>query len=75
MIVGGGREVVVLKFPSNRKGKTIRNFENVIFLKILFIYLREREKKRGWGDADSPLSTEPDLGLDPRTLRSSELLS
>ena len=40
------------------------------------IYLTEREKERaqagreGEGEADSPLSREPDLGLDPRTLES-----
>ena len=45
------------------------------FFKILFIYLREREHKQGWeekgaeGEADSPLSREPDEGLDPRILR------
>jgi len=44
-----------------------------------FIYLFEREhEKRGdsegeaeeEGEADSPLSKEPNVGLDPRTLRS-----
>ena len=45
-----------------------------LFLKILFIYLREIEKRRGEqgeegeGEAESPLSREPDAGLDPRTL-------
>ena len=42
--------------------------------------MRERERERvrmsrgeevdGKGDADFPLSREPDMGLDPRTLRS-----
>ena len=47
------------------------------FLKILFIYLREREGRRvqtsrgeADGEADSVLGREPDVGLDPRTLRS-----
>uniref|UniRef100_M3XYM3 Uncharacterized protein n=1 Tax=Mustela putorius furo TaxID=9669 RepID=M3XYM3_MUSPF len=40
---------------------------------ILFIHLRERqstsrETGRGEGEADSPLSREPDVGLNPRTL-------
>ena len=50
----------------------------LLFFKIfyLFIYLREREIKQEWegaegeGEADSPLSSEPDAGLDIRTLRS-----
>ena len=29
-----------------------------------------REKEAGEGEVDSPLSREPDAGLDPRTLRS-----
>ena len=45
-------------------------------LKILFVYLREQ--KRAWAgvrgreseeEADSSLSREPDMGLNPRTLR------
>jgi len=49
------------------------------FLKVLFIYLRERERKNehsggggteGEREVDSPLSTQPDAELDPRTLRS-----
>ena len=52
------------------------------FFKIVFIYLREsmsrgrvrvgkeRGPKRGEGEADSLLSTEPDTGLHPKTLRS-----
>ena len=45
------------------------------FLKILFIYLGEGEHESGReteaeGEADSPLSREPVLGLNPRTLRS-----
>ena len=52
----------------------------IFFSKILFIYLREIQKERereraggeaeGEGEADSPLSREPDAGLDSRTLRS-----
>ena len=45
------------------------------FLKILFIYLRERAStlKTGGGaeprgEAGSPLSREPDVGLDPRIM-------
>ena len=54
-----------------------------IFLKILFIYLSERGRKRErerrehkqgeWqaeGEAGSPLSKEPDVGLNHRTLGS-----
>ena len=47
------------------------------FLKILFIYLTERERSqvgreagRERGEAGSLLSREPDAGLDPRTLGS-----
>jgi len=48
------------------------------FLKILFIYLTEREIARagtqaggvGEGEAGFLLSREPDVGLDPRTLGS-----
>lgn len=48
------------------------------FLKILLIYLREGEKERmsqgggaaGKGEAGSPPSKEPNVGLDPSTLGS-----
>jgi len=48
------------------------------FLKILFIYLTERERARegtqaggvGEGEAGFLRSGEPDVGLDPGTLRS-----
>ena len=41
------------------------------FLDILFIYLRDRESTNwgegeGDGQTDSLLSTEPDVGLDPK---------
>ena len=45
------------------------------FLKILFIYLTDRDHKQAErqaereGEAGSLLSREPDVGLDPRTLR------
>lgn len=49
----------------------------VLFLfNILFIYLREKEKERAQagmraeGEADSPLSREPNVRLHPRTLGS-----
>jgi len=50
----------------------------LFFLKMLFIHLRERERDRaeagreaeGEREADSPLSREPDRGLDPRSWRS-----
>ena len=47
----------------------------MIFFFKDFIYLRareqgEREHELGEGQADSPLSREPNTGLDPRTLRS-----
>jgi len=55
--------------------------DSFFFLKILLIYLRERVSKRerehklggeaeGEGEADSPLSREPDVGLGLRTLGS-----
>ena len=45
------------------------------FFKGLFIYLRERERRRRVRGRERissrpPLSTEPDTGLDPATLRS-----
>jgi len=48
------------------------------FLKILFLYLTERDTAReatqaggvGEGEAGFPPSREPDVGLDPRTLGS-----
>jgi len=48
------------------------------FSKILFIYLRDRDRhtaragggQRGRERQTSPLSMEPNSGLDPRTLRS-----
>jgi len=41
-------------------------------LKIFFLFEREREKECtvGEGEAGSPLSKEPDVGLNPRTLGS-----
>jgi len=50
----------------------------LFFIKILFLYLSEREresapKKGDWqaeGEAGFPQSKEPDVGLDPRTLES-----
>jgi len=45
------------------------------FIKMLFICLRQRERARvgggteGEGEADFPLSREPDVGPDPRTPR------
>ena len=49
----------------------------VFFLKILFIYLREGERKRGstsGGEGQreklSPYRQDPNAGLDPRTLGS-----
>jgi len=45
----------------------------IFFPKILLIYLRKREQK--WGrqrerEKQTPLSREPNMGLDPRTPRS-----
>ena len=48
----------------------------VCFFKVLFIYLTENERAQiggtaeGEGEADSPLSREPNMGLNPRTLES-----
>ena len=55
------------------------SFVSFLFLKKEFIYLTERESEReqeqrggveGEGERDSPLSRKPNMGLDPRTLRS-----
>ena len=53
---------------------------NKVLFIYLFIYLRVRESAdahagfgggaEAEGEADSPLSKEPEVGLDPRTLRS-----
>ena len=47
---------------------------NLIFFKILFIYLRKRAQTEGWAEgekeADCPLSRESDMRLHPRTLGS-----
>jgi len=52
-------------------GVTSSNKCLLFFKKILFIYLRERKGEgETEGEADSPLSREPDAGLNPRTLRS-----
>ena len=51
-------------------------FPTFFFFKVLFIYLTQREPKQrerqaeGEGEAGSPLSREPEVGLDPRTLGS-----
>jgi len=44
----------------------------LFFLKILFIYLTERDTSRGRGKGEAGFlrGREPDVGLDPRTLRS-----
>ena len=47
----------------------------MLFVKVLFIDLREienmsRAEAEGEGEADFPRSREPDLELNPRTLRS-----
>uniref|UniRef100_A0A7N5K9F0 Forkhead box R1 n=1 Tax=Ailuropoda melanoleuca TaxID=9646 RepID=A0A7N5K9F0_AILME len=56
------------------KNPTVLYLSFCFFLKILFIYLREREGAQAGGAAegetDSLLSREPDVGLDPRTLGS-----
>ena len=44
-----------------------------VFKDFIYLFERERAHKRGSGaegEADSPLSREPDAGLDPRTLGS-----
>ena len=69
--------------PGSRPGpkagaKPLRHpgIPNFSFFKDLFIYLRERESMSRRGEretesqADSALSTEPDVGLDLMTLRS-----
>jgi len=53
-----------------------RTFIYLFFLKIVSIYLTEREHKQREqqteeeGEADSPRSREPDVWADPRTLGS-----
>ena len=46
----------------------------LFFFRILFIYLTEHKQAEwqveGEGEAGSPISREPDKGLDPRTLGS-----
>ena len=56
----------------------LKSYSFFFFLKILFIYFRMAERERAhkqgeWqaeGEAGSPLSREPDEGLDLRTLGS-----
>ena len=53
-------------------------FKSFFFLNILFIYLTGRKPLReetqaggvGEGESGFPMSREPDVGLDPRTLGS-----
>ena len=70
---------VLLKFYAGDNLINRVNLANMVFLssfffffKIMFICLRETEHEQGGvdGAVDSPLSREPDVGLDPRTLRS-----
>ena len=46
--------------------KAMQNFIKKFFLEVLF----ERESTEAEREADFPLSREPDVGLNPRTLRS-----
>ena len=61
-----------------RSGDAVKK---TLFLKKIYLFILEREREHmcvRWGggegeresQADSTLSTEPDAGLDPRTLRS-----
>ena len=70
-------KMYLLCHNSHEKKNLIQLSKNLckhLFLKILFIYLRERAQTGGaaYGEeeADSPLNREPNIGLDPRTLRS-----
>ena len=62
-----------LKVAPNR-GATWAALLKIFFLRVLFIYLREREHELGEQQRErekySLLSRQLDLGLDPRTLRS-----
>ena len=40
------------------------------FKDFIYLFVREREHKQEEGEAGFPLSREPDVGLDPRTLGS-----
>ena len=58
----------------NEKKVTEKNiysnsFYFTLFFKILFLYLRERdrESKEGQGEAGSPLTRDPSMGPNPRT--------
>ena len=64
-----------VKFYEN--GITLYIYSSITFFfkkKVLFIYLREIEREREItgeeGQAGSPLSREPNMGLDPRALGS-----
>ena len=66
------------KHPQNHDNKHTYNPPNsprpscfsLFFVKI-YLFEREQESEHEQGEgADSPLSREPDLGLDPRILRS-----
>jgi len=71
--------LLIRKFVTDKTDVYLNESENTCnFFKKDFIYLfvreREREHKQGeWqagGEADSLLSREPDVGLDPGTLGS-----
>ena len=56
----------------------LQNFLSLFFKKNIYLFIWERGRERaqvgegaeGEGEADFPLSREPDAGLDPKTLRS-----
>ena len=74
LIVEGYCKLDATGFIAEGEQKVLESIQDALFLKILFIYLRKRESTHEqWGEAerereaDSPLSRELDLGLDPRT--------
>ena len=64
--------LLVLSMKKSWSG-LVHKCKSLFFLKISFIYLRERESTQAEGgvegETDSPLGREPDLGLNLRTLR------
>jgi len=55
-----------MELGSGDRETKIKSFS---FLRILFIHETERQRERE-RETGSPWSGEPDVGLDPRTLRS-----
>ena len=72
-------QVGIIIFITPLGGSFMSDFMCSFFFKILFMYLRESRARgraqvvggggtEAEGEADSPLSREPDVGLHPRTV-------